>query len=200
MPGVRASFRLGEGGQPEGKENARSGDFIDVRVFGGSGEDTQGLALGESIDFGDETFLGPSTVSSEFDLTMGEIVFRRTLEANPHFNFSYLAGLGVSHVDLELESGNLRASEAETAFNAVFGAGVGVPLVERLELGLGIEGTLLPIDDVQFWSADLGLRIWVGGAFSFFGGWRTVRHEWSRVGSEVELDLSGPAIDLEVSF
>ena len=196
---MRASFRL-EGTGPEGEEGARSGNFIDVRIFGGSGEDTQGLGTGDSIDFDDQTFPGPAIVRSEFDLMMGEIVFRRTQELDPHLTFSFLAGLGVSRVDLELESGSARASETDTAFNGVLGAGLGVPLAERLEIGLGIHGTLLPIDHVQFWSADLGLRVRAGGAFGVFAGWRSIHYERERVGSDVELDLSGPAIDLEVSF
>jgi len=200
VPGLRARFRLDEGKGPEADAADGSGHFLEVAVLGGSGEDSQRIDATQTIEFGGESFSGPADVSSGFDLSIGHVAWARRIAAERWLALTGLAGLGFARSDVELASGAVRASEDDFAVNAVLGGGLAVPLSRRFEIAFDLEGTLVPIDDVQFWSAELGVRVRATDHLGFFGGWRTIHYERVRSGSDLDLEASGPALALELAF
>lgn len=203
LPTVRLSMALDSA--PGAPAEQGAGRAVEIGVASGKGRDTQTLEPGQvPIVFGDPatTFSPPQSLTHEFDFAYYDLSWRwRGFQANSAAGFELLGGLSYLSTDLTVSSPSLRASDTLTSANLTLGVGG----LWRMRPGTLMQGRvtfILPLgdfDEVLRLEAHvvqaLGRNAAVRAGYAF---WR-IRSEPGGT-SGIKLDLSGPAIGLDLNF
>lgn len=182
-----------------------AGRAVEIGVASGKGRDTQTLEPGQvPIVFGDPatTFSPPQSLTHEFDFAYYDLLWRwRSFPAGSAAGFELIAGMSYLSTDLTVSSPGLRASDTLTSANLTFGAG-GLWRMRPATFLQGRVTFVLPLgdfDEVLRLEAHvvqaLGRNAAVRAGYAY---WRIRSEPGSTSG--IKLDVSGPALGLDLSF
>lgn len=203
QPVLRGSVSLGRQRGPA--SDPQSGHAVE---FGGTrvkGESDQEVRPGGYTSIGGSNFLGPTTLTNEFELRQFEIAYRfRAIDRDNGVGIDLLAGPALYQLDVAVNGQGRRVSEDLTSVG--------------LQLGLGTlwrirQGTSVHLRGFYFYSADdaavtraarleayfsqalmrnLALR---GG----YAGWN-LKSDRGGATSPINVEFRGPVLGLEVLF
>lgn len=186
---------------PESSE-MRARSMFEFDLAYGHGKSDQSIDAGEDVDFAGTQILGPADVDSEYDLTT--LRARVTLGFDVGaFRFDGTTGLGANHFALRVSSGALEDHDHTTSLGLLLGlrgaamlapwSEFYVTLEECLGGGSGdpVEVSMIEVG-VTFTPPDLGAGLVLG--------WRRWRYLEERSGSDINLELSGLMLGVEMRF
>lgn len=178
-----------------------SGLLIEADWF--EGEDEQGLAVGESVELDEVTFLGPDTLAIEYSMRR-ECVAYTFGAIRTDIGFEMNLELGYARVvsELELADATQRAKEGDTWDGFHLGSG----LLWTPTDWIGFEGRLTALADFddlgnEFQTIELGTRLFPRWPVALFAGWRWVdQYRASDESSDLDLRSNGPMVALRVTL
>jgi hypothetical protein len=203
------SARIGWNLTPRSETPSRPADGhgLEFTAYGGSGTDTQELVSGQlPVESGGQTFLAPQTLQHDFDVRVYQLAWRwRQFLADP-VGLEVIAGAGYTRLDLEVSSASQRASESLSSTGVVAGIGAlwrvrpSTTLHARVEwFGSADSNGITEADRMELSLAQaIGRHVVarVGYARSAF---YSERSESAGL-SDIELDLRGPLLGVELQF
>lgn len=167
----------------------------------GSGSSVQALPAGESIDFHGEVFSGPGSVDLDFDLLLAHAAGSGGYAFGERFRVEGLYGLSLQRLDLEVSGGGESERDIDTGVGVMFGGRTTWQATDWLHLyAQGSFHTGFSGDFVEVGTVDLGAGASRKGPVELLVGWRWWFYEADSVGSDVELDLSGPFLTFGLKF
>ena len=205
MPAGRIVANIaGRGGSPS---EAQSGHALELSFLKGSGSDTQNLGSTQvPIKFGGETFSGPRQLTHDFKLNWYELHYRwRKFLTEGAFGIEGLAGVALPRLDFRVSSSTQQASESFGAPGLSLGAGA----IWRFRPATSVQGRLVyytgSSDDInRATRAELYLVQGLGRNVAVRAGyvdWSLHVNRQDRANnSDINLQLSGPSIGLDVLF
>lgn len=196
FPALRLAFPI----DPDGENRAS----VEVRMSGAGGEDDQGVGAGTRVTWDGVDFVGPQAIELDWTLAAVDAVLRYALSSSDRGGFDLLAGLGASHLDLEVSAPGQDADDRTFALGPLLGARAWVAPAEPLKLyleatfGAGFGDDAL-IERTAF---EAGLEGRLARHVGLVGGWRAWTYDEERddLSSDVELELSGPFVGLSIRF
>jgi hypothetical protein len=203
IPMVRLRQSLdGKSPSPPDSHEMRGRSMFEFDIAYGHGESDQTIDAGEDVDFAGTQIFGPAKVDSEYDLAA--VRARVTFGADfGTFRFEGTTGLGANHFDLRVSSGALEDRDHTTSLGFLLGLrGAAMPtpwsefyvtVEEFLGAGSGdpVEVSMVEVG-VTLTPPDLGAGLVLG--------WRRWRYLEERSGSDVNLQLSGLMLGVEVRY
>jgi|GEM_PF-3428228 len=190
---------------PESMRKPERTFSIELDLSGGSGDDSQSLQSGESIRFEGTTFSGPGTVDGEFDLVAGSLALRVDMPRSESARAAFLVGLGFTELDLELSQNGTKERDTSSALGLMLGVLAEIQFSSRTSfqgrftLMLGKTGGDED-DGVVLTQLEAGLLWAIAGGVSVFGGFRHWSYEQNRTGSDVDIEMSGPVLGVQIGF
>ena len=187
---------------PPDSREMRGRSMFEFDVAYGHGESDQSIDAGEDVDFAGTQVFGPADVDSEYDLT----TVRARVTFGPeigNFRFEGTTGLGANHFALRVSSGALEDHDHTTSLGFLLGLrGAFVPtpwsefyvaVEEFLGGGSGdpVEVSMIEVG-VTLTPPELGTGLVVG--------WRRWRYLEERSGSDINLELSGLMVGVQLGF
>jgi hypothetical protein len=201
FPAFRASFQAQPTRKAAGDHPPESGTlFIDVDISGGRGSSSQRLSAGEFISIDGTDFNGPTTVTGDWKLTLGSVSSRSGWEFGMG-RIQGFAGLGVSHLEIELSDPGARESDTATSLGPYFGVRGEFDPLKRLSI-YGQVGLMFGWGSgamASMSAAEAGLRFKPIDQLGIFAGYR----QWGyrREGfSAIDLEMQGPVLGVELDF
>ena len=205
MPAGRIATNItGRGGRPS---EAQSGHALEFSFLNGSGSDTQSLSSTQvPIKFGGETFSGPRQLRHDFKLDWYELDYRwRKFPDEGAFGIEGLAGVALPRLDFRVSSSTRQASESFGAPGLALGAGV----IWRFRPATSVQGRIVYYagsdDDInRATRAELYLIQGLGRNVAVRAGYVNwslhVNRQDRKNNSDIDLQLSGPSIGLDILF
>ena len=203
IPMLRLSHSLtGQPPLPPDSHETRGRSMFEFDVAYGHGESDQTIEAGEDVDFAGTVVFGPAKIDSEYDLTTvrARVTFGPDFGA---FRFEGTTGLGANHFALRVNSGPFEEHDHTTSLGLLLGLrGAVVPMTwsefyvtveEFLGAGSG--------DAVQVSMVEVGVTLTptdLGAGFVL--GWRRWHYLEERNGSDVNLELSGLMVGVELKY
>lgn len=199
FPLARASWELIPNTRGEEMEAVEGTLTLDLEAAYTEADFNQNLSSGRSINFDHVEFPGPSRVAGDADLITASASVRGGMMILEQLRLEGILGVGLSHMDLELESGATRERDINTAVGPLFGARfTWQPLTAA---GLYAQGTVLAgVEHTSVAVGEVGIVLTPIRPVSIVGGWRWLGYREDRSRSDVDLDLSGPIVGLQVTF
>jgi hypothetical protein len=165
----------------------------------------QYLQGGEEIDFKDFSISGPAPVAAESELFQFSISSRGGVWYRDKVAVEPLVGLGWSYNRLQVQSGIQQGRDYSWSIGPLGGMQIRVYPIQWL--GLYAMGTIYggfgegDSDFISIGRGEIGLILNPVAGISFLGGWRWLSYREERhSGSDVDLDLSGPLLGLQLVF
>lgn len=203
IPMVRIRQSLdGQPPSPPDSHETRVRSMFEFDFAYGHGESDQSIDAGEDVDFAGTQIFGPADVDSEYDLTTA----RARVTFGPEvgdFRFEGIMGLGANHFALRVSSGALEDHDHTTSLGFLLGlrgavkptpwSEFYVTLEEFLGGGSGdpVEVSMIEVG-VTFTPPELGAGLVLG--------WRRWRYLEERSGSDINLELSGLMVGVQLGF
>lgn len=177
-------------------EGAWSG--LELEVGGADGDDTQELALGDAVDFGGTTFLGPGPLAIDYELRRASLAFVHGRE-NEEVRAWIALGLGWQEIDLRLATATQRAHGSDGWGGVLAALGFRWSPVELV--GLETRGELLTQLEASRSELEVAAVFPPRAPLGLALGWRWVdSYTVLEGGSDVDLRLNGPFVALRVTF
>jgi hypothetical protein len=186
---------------PESGE-MRVRSMLEFDLAYGHGETDQSVDAGEDVDFAGTQFFGPADVDSDYDLT----TMRARVSVGPDINifrFEGITGLGANHFDLRVSSGALEDHDHTTSLGFLLGLRGAVQPTPWSEFYITVEEFLGggSGNPVEVSMVELGVTLTPPGlGAGLVIGWRRWRYLEERSGSDVNLELSGFMVGVEMRF
>ncbi len=186
---------------PESGE-VRMRAMLEFDLAYGHGESDQSVDAGDDVDFAGTQFFGPAEVDSEYDLTA--VRARVTMGSDIGiFRFEGITGLGANHFDLRVSSGALEDDDHTTSLGFLLGLRGAVQPTPWSEFYVTVEEFLGggSGDPVEVSMVEVGMTFSPPGlGAGLVLGWRRWRYIEERSGSDVNLELSGLMVGMELRF
>ena len=177
---------------------------VDLEVGHAGGDSLQTLGPTESIRFDGEVVDGPAGLRSDFELCSGHVGARGGLEIAEQLRLEILLTGSAGSLDLLIQEAGTRLHERLLAG----GPGIGVrgewhPREEFNVYVQAMEHFLLlgrQSDTASLGTIDVGVGIRPIEHVRLFGGWRWLNYENEKNSSDIELELSGPVVGVQLEF
>jgi hypothetical protein len=175
---------------------------VELDVSKGSGESTQNLSGSEMISFDGVSLFGPTSVDVDFDVTFATAAARFRWPVVPTVSIDGLLGVGLDRLDIKLRDNGQSVRDTTTTMGPLVGARVNWQPIDLLGAYGKVFGYVGVVGDevVSHLGAEVALTVSPFRQIEIFGGWRVWSYEEDRAGSDVELEMSGPIVGLQVEF
>lgn len=202
--GLSASWEVPRSVQSDGRPPARQ-LLLQLEVSTSDSDDQQSLGAGESVTVDGTTFVGPSALSTGFDLHLATADARVRLRTEHAFGLDVFGGVGFARLELDANGSGAATSLEEDGFGPRVGLGLFCELPTRVRLF--VEGSFQAsfvgggdIADVQ--TLDLGLDLRLTDSIELVLAWRRLVYELENEGADSDFDLTaaGPRLSLALRF
>ena len=190
------------------------------RTFGGfevdfafvSGRDDQSLAPGESIRIDNRELAGPTTVSSDFDLTLVGLAYRGGVRIGAGFEAEALVGVGGTRLNVDSDAGGESDDLTEDSYGALLGASLGWSPAELFGAGPDSFADRVLLygryswlhgfvsEETRVLTAEFGLSARLFRELGLFAAYRDIDYRLDNRPSDVSVEVTGPAIGVELRF
>ncbi len=186
---------------PVTKQNEN--ERIKFRFTNASGQFSQDIADGKTVDFEDFQLTGPDQVQAMTDLTTASISYGRVGETiRENFFLSAFAGISRTNFEIDMESASgLTTGVRNKSFEVYVDLGIYHLLVPYLTAGIEAAFSRnLSLSGVTEWGAILKFRPF--RQMEILGGYRWFKYDYftTDYDSGIIVELNGPFIGLDLSF
>jgi len=179
---------------------------VEVGVSHVSGDFDQSRDSGDVYELDKVDFLGAGEdLDGDFDLYSASLVIHQRYPVE-RFTLGILAGLGVSDLDIEIESEGVKDDDDFFGVGVVAGVSATFEVVPTLELFSRGE-ILVAVEDydssVSHSTGDFGVSWSLFGHLTVAGGWRFGRYKLDRnddYESDVKLHYEGPLLQVRYTY
>ena len=175
---------------------------LELELANDTGDFTQILEPFEFVQLDDVRIDGPGEVETEFSLSTASLGLHRRIDLGGNLELGWAAGVGFTHLDVEVSSGALEESDAHDAFGPRVAFELALEMREDVEL-FARDAFFFGTNDTYQTVLDLGAAWRAHPAFGLTAGWHFGYLEDdvdSGERSRIELRSSGPFVTLGFSL
>lgn len=178
---------------------------IELDLSAGSGDGTQDLDSGDILSYDGTIFSGPEDVDGDFDLFAGSIAGRMDVPVSGRTRVGFLVGLGFTSLDLELSQSGTKQRDTTSSLGIMMGLIGETRLSARTEAYGRFTAMLGGSDEsdnygMNFNQLEAGVRWNVAHAISLFGGARYWGYHQDRAGADIDIEMSGPMLGIQIEL
>ena len=164
-----------------------------------SGHGSEPVPAGREIDF-DVELAGPTTVGIDVDNQRGFVALRPGIRIRDMFSMEALVGVGIDHTRVRVQNAGFLQTDEDVSPGALFGLRLGFRPIPLIDFYAQASTTLSHsiTSDLEA-GGQLNLTKNVG----LYAGYRRFKYteeEAKGLGSDLELDFSGPTFGLSLQF
>lgn len=203
---VRAASRSGptatEPKEPPAEKHPVEGSLaIDAAYGWVSADDDQRLRSGQSVEWDDVFFIGPTDIDLDYTLMNSRLAVRGGMRLFDLASLEGIVGLGVFYLDMQIREPGRESTADRTFVGGTLGGRVTLHPDPMIDLRAQYTSTFAPdgtLQDAEF----LGV-LHLTRNLSVNGGWRWWHLETNRlfeIDSDVDIRISGPTVGAALAF